>query len=76
MRYWRRWWGEPHPIAMALMAVGMCGFVVTKLWPSWPETPWQYLSVIGLIVLAVVFAVWSIIDAFRDAIRRDRELNG
>jgi hypothetical protein len=55
----------------ALMVIGMCGFIVAKLWPSWPETTWQYISVVGLIIIALMFGVATI----RDAVRRDRQLN-
>jgi hypothetical protein len=47
------------------MALGSMVLIAGDLWDKRPETTWDYVSLICLMVLAVWWAVWAIVDAVR-----------
>ena len=64
MTSWREQDNRPRPVARALVALsGVLLIVGGHL--THPETTWDYVSLICLMVLVVWWAVWAIVDAVR-----------
>jgi hypothetical protein len=64
----RSWWrgdGKHHPVGRALMALGGMLLIAEDLWDKRPETTWDYVGLVCLMVLVVWWAVWAIVDAVR-----------